>query len=64
LLPKSPTLSPVCATSARPQLVPFSPSPPQAAAAAQAVLAVVGAVAVESPAVVEAVVVLKSAGSS
>ena len=57
-------LSPVCATAARPQLVPFSPSPPQAAVAAQAVLAVVGAVAEESPVVVLAVVVLRSAGPS
>ncbi len=54
-------LSPVCATAARPQLVPFSPSPLQAAAA---VLAVVGAVAVASPVVVVAVVVLRSAGPS
>ena len=59
-----PTLSPVCATAARPQLVPFSLSPPQAAVAAQAVLAVVGAVAEESPVVVLAVVVLRSAGPS
>jgi NAD-dependent SIR2 family protein deacetylase len=63
-------LSPVCATAARPQLVPFSPSPPQVAAqvaaevAVQAVLAVVGAVAVVPPVVVMAVIVVKSSGAS